>query len=112
MSTLPKEFADLEPFAAQWALATEDARAAARRAATPAELQSFYDAILRRLPEILKRVDAYPMNKVEGQDLPLFHMALSLTEVAPHVEFYKCDPNVPFAFKETRMFGTHAARAD
>ncbi|MBY0510279.1 MAG: hypothetical protein K2P94_09005 [Rhodospirillaceae bacterium] len=112
MTTFPPEFSDLEPFAAKWAKATEDDRAAARRSATPAELQSFYDAALRRLPEILKRVDAYPLGEIEGKDQPLFHLALSLTEVAPHVEFYKCDPNVPYAFKETRMFGRHAATPD
>lgn len=112
MKTLPKEFAELQPLAEKWAGATEDERAAARRSSTPAELKSFYDAVFSRLPEILKRVDKYPLGKVEGQDLPLFHMALALTEVAPHVEFYKCDPNVPHAFKETRMFGVHAATAD
>jgi hypothetical protein len=112
MTMLPAAFSDLEPFAAKWAKATEDERAAARRSSTPAELQSFYDATLRRLPEILKRADSYPLGKIEGQDKPLFYIALALTEVAPHVEFYKCDPNVPYAFKETRMFGRHAATPD
>ncbi len=112
MITLPKEFAELQPYATKWSGATEDERAAARRSATPAELKAFYDAVLPRLPEILKRVDAYPLGKIEGADQHLFHMALSLAEVAPHVEFYKCNPAVPFAFAETRMFGTHAAKAD
>lgn len=112
MIALPKEFADLQPFADTWACATEDARASARRSATSQELKSFYDAILPRLPEILKRVDQYPMGKIEGADQHLFHMALSLAEVAPHVEFYKSNPAVPYAFTETRMFGTHAATPD
>jgi hypothetical protein len=112
MIVLPKEFSDLQPFADKWAGATEDERAAARRSSTPEELKGFYDAVMRRLPEILKRIDAYPMGKIAGPDLHLFHIALSLAEVAPHVEFYKCNPAVPFAFAETRMFGTHAATPD
>lgn len=112
MITLPQEFPELQPYADKWAGATEDERAAARRSASPAELKAFYDAVIRRLPEILKRVDAYPLGKVAGADQHLFHMALALAEVAPHVEFYKCNPAVPFAFAETRMFGTHAATPD
>ena len=42
---LPAEFADLEPFAATWCLATEPERFA-RRLATPMdEIQAFYDAV-------------------------------------------------------------------
>jgi hypothetical protein len=109
---LPKEFADLQPFADKWALPTENDRAAERRRSKPDELKSFYDATFRRLPDIIKRVDQYPLGKVQGADRHLFHMALSLAEVAPHVEFYKCDPAVPYAFQEDRMFGVHSANVD
>lgn len=110
--TLPPEFPDLQPFAEKWALPTEDERAAARRSARPDELKTFYDAMLVRMPEILERMDRYPLGQVEGADSHLFHMALSLAEVAPHVEFYKLNPNVPFAFNEMRMIGPHSSRRD
>ena len=109
---LPKEFKDLQPFAERWALATEYERAAERRRSTPAEIKTFYGAVLKRLPEILERVDQYPLGKIEGADRHLFHLALSLSEVAPHVEFYDCDPRVPFAFREERLVGLHSGIAD
>jgi hypothetical protein len=110
--TLPKEFADLQPFAERWAKATEYERASARRNATPVELKAFYDAAFKRLPEILKRVDTVPMGGLQGPDIHLFHLALSLAEVAPHVEFYKSDPRVPHAFSEERLMGVHCGTAD
>lgn len=109
---LPQEFAELQPFAGKWAKPTEYERAAERRTATPQQLGTFYDAVLPRLPEILERIDRYPLGAVAGADRLLFHMILSLAEIAPHVEFYKSDPHVPFAFKEERMFGLHSGIAD
>jgi hypothetical protein len=110
--SLPDGFADLQPFAAKWAKATEYERAAERRRATSEELKEFYDAALKRLPEILERADLYPLGAIDGADRDLFHIALSLCEVAPHVEFYRCDPQVPFAFDEHRLMGRHCATKD
>jgi len=105
---LPAGYADLQPFADKWAQPAEYERAAERRRSSPAELKAFYDAVFKRLPDILEAVDRYPLGQVGEADLPLYYMALSLAEIAPHVEFYNCDPRVPFAFREERMFGTHA----
>ena len=112
IANLPKGFEDLQPFVEKWALPTEYERAVARRSSRPDELKAFYDAICPRLQEILSRVDEYPLGKVEGNDKYLFYLALALAEVAPHVEFYKNDPNVPFAFDEERMIGTHCGVPD
>jgi len=110
--TLPTEFAELQPFAERWARATEYERAAERRGCTSAQLRSFYDVAIKHLPQILARVDRHPLNEIQGEDLHLFRIALSLAEIAPHVEFYDCDPHVPFAFREDRMLGFHSGRAD
>jgi hypothetical protein len=109
---LPAEFSELQPFAERWARATEYERAAERRGSTPAQLQSFYDAAIKHLPLILERIDRHPLNGIQGDDVHLFHMAMSLAEVAPHVEFYDCDPKVPFAFREDRMLGYHSGKPD
>src|SRR6266700_3068228 len=101
--SLPEEFSPLRPYVEKWALATEYERAAERRRSTTEELKSFYDTALPLLPAILERADKYPLGQVDGVDRPLFHMALSLAEIAPHIEFYRGDPRVPFAFKEERM---------
>ncbi len=45
MTTLPSDFADLEPFA-DWSLRTESERYAKRLSSTMDELQAFYDACL------------------------------------------------------------------
>ena len=111
-NTLPKQFSPLAPFISKWALATEYERAAERRRSTSDELKAFYDAALPLLPAILERADKYPLGKVEGIDQQLFHMALSLAEIAPHIEFYRGDPRVPFAFKEERLAGFHCDHPD
>jgi hypothetical protein len=110
--TLPNGFEDLQPFADRWALATEYERAAERRRSRPEDIKAFYEVALKRVPDILKRVDQYPLGKIEGPDRHLFHIALSLAEVAPNVEFYDCDPRVPFAFREERLVGHHSGIAD
>ena len=48
MTTLPTDFADLEPFAG-WALETEAERYAKRLSSTMDELQAFYDTAFPRL---------------------------------------------------------------
>jgi hypothetical protein len=110
--SLPAEFSELQPFAENWARATEYERAAQRRGSTPAQLQSFYDTAVKHLPQILERIDRYPLNEIQGEDVHLFRIAMSLAEVAPHVEFYDCDPKVPFAFREDRMLGYHSGIPD
>lgn len=111
-NTIPAEYAELQPFVAKWARSTEDQRAAERRSATPSELQSFYDAMVPHLPGLLELMDRYPLGKIEGEDRVLFHLLMSLTEIAPHVELYKLNPLVPHAFTETRMIAKHGATAD
>ncbi len=110
--SLPGEFSPLQPFADKWALATEYERAAERRRSTPNELRAFYDAGLPFLEAILERADRYPLGEIAGIDRQLFHIALSLAEIAPHVEFYGADPHVPFAFSEERMLGVHCDHPD
>ena len=63
-STLPPDFADLEPFA-DWALPTERERYDKRLASTMDEMQAFYDAAFPRLEDAMaylerSRLDALP----------------------------------------------------
>ena len=62
---LPKEFADLEPFAADWCLPTERERFAKRLASTMADMQAFYDAITPRAEAAMTYLDQYTLD-----DLP------------------------------------------
>ena len=105
-------FEPLSPFLDKWAKPTEYERADARRNSTPDELKAFYDGVVPHLPNILKKVDEYPVGEIPDAVKPLFYVALSLAEITPNVEFYKASPGIPFAFDESRLIGDHCAIAD
>lgn len=106
---LPQEFSDLAPFL-DWALPTADERQTRRRTASKAELRAFYDAMLPRIEAVLAQVDAYPLGALPEPLHPLYDLALSLAEVAPHIELYGGAPGVPFAFEETRFVAMHGGQ--
>ncbi len=102
-----KEFSGLAPFVDAWSLATEDERRAKRKSSTKEELQAFYNAMLPELEKILDLADQYPKGKMPPEVDTYFFMALSLAEVAPHIELYSGNPNVPFSFTEERFIALH-----
>ncbi|WDA35456.1 hypothetical protein [Sphingobium sp. YC-XJ3] len=104
--SLPNDFADLAPFLG-WALPTADQRYNRRRTASREELRAFYDAMLPRIEAILTLVDGYPLGALPEELRPLYWLALSLAEVAPHIELYGGAPGVPYAFEETRFVAVH-----
>ncbi len=108
-NTLPAAFAELTPFL-DWALPSADERQTKRRTATREQLKAFYDAMLPRLEEILAQADAYPLGKLPEELRTLYYMALSMAEVAPHIELYGGAPGVPYAFEETRFVAVHGAQ--
>jgi hypothetical protein len=105
-------FEALTPFMEKWAKPTEYERSDARRSSTPQELKAFYDATVPHLPNILNKVDEYPVGQIPDAVKPLFYIALSLAEITPNVEFYNNSPGIPFAFDESRLIGDHCAIAD
>ncbi|MEK7943678.1 hypothetical protein WKR98_02940 [Pigmentiphaga sp. YJ18] len=106
-ANLPKEFEMLEPLVAEWALPTQNQRQVRRKAATRGELQYFYDNMLPRMPAILRHVDTYPLGELPEDAARLFSLALSMAEVAPHIELYGGSPGVPYAFEESRFVAEH-----
>ena len=108
MSTsLPKGFAALKPLVEDWALPTQDARQAKRRGSSTETLQAFYDAMVPLLPKILAYVDEFPLGELPPDSQRLFYLSLALAEVAPHIELYHGDPNVPHSFEEQRFIAEH-----
>ncbi len=94
MATLPEQFADLEPFAADWALPSELDRYAQRLDSTMEELQAFYDAAFPRLEdgaEYLKTVD---LDGISDEDQNLLWLFSSLVTVSFPVEVWR-QPRVP-----------------
>lgn len=106
----PGGFEDLSEWSA-WALDTADERQTKRRNATSAELDAFYEALVPRLEAILEEVDKFPLGGLPPSHHAIYNIALSIAEIAPHVELYKSDPDVPYAFEETRMIATHGREA-
>ena len=93
MTTLPGEFADLEPFA-DWCLASEAERYAKRLSSSMDEMQAFYDAAFPRFAAGMAYLDELELNDLPedaGQLLLLFY---SLINVSFPIEVWR-QPRVP-----------------
>lgn len=107
-ATVPPGFENLAKFS-KWALPTTDQRANARREATSAELNEFYDEVLPYLEKILDECDKYELGTLPESHRGIYDIALSMAEIAPHIEFYKGAVGVPYAFEEARFLAVHGA---
>jgi hypothetical protein len=83
---LPSAFAELEPYAETWCLATETERWNARMAATMPQMHEFYDAFFPRLEEAIEHCDKFPLDDLPDDALNLLHLVYSLIMVAMAVE--------------------------
>ena len=96
MTMLPEEFADLEPFAAQWCLATEDERYARRLAASMTEMQDFYNAVTPRAEAALDYLDHIGLDDMPDDAIHLLQLMYSMIMVSFPVEVWK-QPWIPDA---------------
>jgi hypothetical protein len=85
---LPPDFAELEPFAPTWCLATEAERYARRLASTMTEMQAFYDACFPRVRDAMAYLDTFPLHDLPPQELNLIHLVYSLVMVSLPVEVW------------------------
>jgi len=92
-NVLPREFADLEPFAA-WAIPTERARYDRRIASTMDELQRFYDAAFRRIDDALSYLERFEVEDLPEDAQRLLWLYCSLVTVSFPVEVWR-QPRVP-----------------
>jgi hypothetical protein len=93
MSTLPAEFADLEPYS-DWCLEFERERYAKRLASTMPELQAFYDAAFPRLEAMLEYLDQYELDALPDDARHLLWLCYSLVNVSFPAEVWR-QPRVP-----------------
>jgi hypothetical protein len=91
---LPKEFADLEPFATDWCLPTQEARYEKRLASSMAEIQAFYDAITPRAEAAMAHLDQYSLDDMPREALKLMHLLFSMIMVSFPVEVWR-QPRIP-----------------
>ena len=105
---VPSGFEELARFS-RWALPTADQRTKARREASSEDLREFYDSVLSHVEAILDACDGFALGELPESHRGIFNIALSIAEIAPHVEFYRGDPGVPYAFEEERFIAVHGA---
>jgi len=86
---LPSEFADLEPYAAGWCLATEPERWARRLRSSMEEMQAFYDAFFPRAEEAIAYCDRFPLDQMPADAERLLQLLHSLLMVSYAVEVWK-----------------------
>jgi hypothetical protein len=91
---LPSEFAELEPFAEKWCLATEHERWDARMSSSMVEMQAFYDAIFPRVTEAIAYCDKFPLDEMPDDAVNLLRLVFSFIVVSFAVELWH-QPNVP-----------------
>ena len=83
---LPSAFAELEPYAQTWCLATETERWNARMASSMSEMRAFYDAFFPRLEEAIEYCDKFALDGLPDDALNLLYLIYSLIMVAMAVE--------------------------
>lgn len=86
---LPAEFADLEPFAATWCLATEPERWERRLTSSVDDMQAFYDAAFPRAEAAMQYCDGFAYDALPADATRLFHLLLSLALVSYVVEVWR-----------------------
>jgi hypothetical protein len=94
MSMLPPEFADLEPFAVTWCLASEPERYGRRMVSTTEEMQAFYDAIVPRAEAAMTYLERFPLDSLPEDGVNLLHLLYSMVQVSFPVEVWR-QPRVP-----------------
>ncbi|GFG51220.1 hypothetical protein CQY20_02860 [Mycolicibacterium agri] len=85
---LPSAFAELEPFADKWCLATERERWDMRMATPMLEMREFYDAFAPRLEEAIDYCDKFPLDDLPDDVLNLLHLVYSMIMVSMAVEVF------------------------
>jgi hypothetical protein len=92
-TSLPTDFADLEPFAG-FALPSERERYARRIESSMAELQAFYDAAMPRLDAAMSYLDQFPLDALADDGKRLLWLYCALVTVSFPVEVWR-QPRVP-----------------
>jgi hypothetical protein len=86
---LPPEFAQLEPYAATWCLASEPERWARRLRSTMEEMQAFYGAFFPRAEEAIVYCERFPLDDLPAEAKRLLQLLHSLLMVSYAVEVWK-----------------------
>ena len=85
---LPKGFKPLEPWVADWVLEDSRARYEKRITTSPADIRTFYEAVLPHAPAALALLAQRQLGALNEAEERLLKLLLSLAEMGPAVEWY------------------------
>ena len=85
---LPEPFADLEPFAATWCLATEPERWERRLSTSLEDMRAFYDACFPRAEEAIEHCDRFQLDALPPEAGRLLQLLHSFALVSYAVEVW------------------------
>src|ERR1700742_4138387 len=83
---LPPQFSELQPFVSDWALPHERARYEKLAASDIPTLRVFYDAMMKRIDEIIVFLDTFPLDAMPPEAATLFDLALTFMETAHPID--------------------------
>ena len=86
---LPKQFSDLQPFVADWALPTRAQRYEARLSKPFDELVTFYDAVAPRAEDAIAYLNGLDIDDLPDDATTLLHLLYSMILVSYAVNVFK-----------------------
>ncbi len=92
---LPEGFETLEPFQAYWGASTTQARRERREAASMAEIEDFYAAMLAHAPAATAHLKEFPLDALPPPSARLLALLLALPHAAMATELHG-QPRAPF----------------
>ena len=87
-TSLPESFSDLEPYVADWSLASRKERYAARLDRPYGDLEVFYDAVAPRAEEAIAHLDGLNINALPEDATRLLHLLYSFILVSYAVNVF------------------------
>lgn len=87
--TTPPDFADLEKFFDDWALATDAERLNKRMTSGFDELLEFHEAMNQRLEELVEFLNQFPYDEIPQEHQKLAYLALAAVEVDDPATLWK-----------------------
>lgn len=97
--SLPVGFADLAGFVPEWSLDCEEARFRKLHSVSMNDLQTFYDAMLPRLPTILLFLRNCRLGAMSAEQKALFHLAMTFVETSHPIDLGWADTDFPGAYR-------------
>jgi hypothetical protein len=85
---LPEEFAELEPYAKIWCLASESERYDKRLTSSMEEMVAFYEVFFPQLEKAIEYCDQYSLDELPEDVLRLLQLIYSLIMVSMSVEIF------------------------